>query len=101
MKELEWSNKLGNFLCLLMKNKNLFAYSLITSTFYEEDIHSIADLMCLFYKDIEQLQYTCFPSKQILSCEEHEWIKSLISHIRKNEIFSNDELYHANIPKLI
>ena len=101
MKELDWSNKLGNLLCTLMKNTNLSAYSPIISALYEEDIHSIADPMCLSYTDIELLQYTCFQSKQILSYEEHIWIKSLITHICKNEIFSNDWLYHTNVPKLI
>ena len=100
MKELDWSNQLGNFLCTLMKTKRS-TYSPIISALYKEVIHSIADLMYLSHNDIEQLQYTVFQSKQFLSYEEYEWIKSLISHIHNNEIFSNDELYHANIPTLI
>ena len=80
-----------------MKKTKLPACSPIISAFHEEAIHSIADLMCLSHNDIEQLQYTVFQSKHFLSYEEHEWIKSLISHIRQNEIFSNDELYNANI----
>ena len=101
MKELDRSNQLGNFLCMLMKKTKRSTYSPIITALYKEAIHSIADFMCLSHNDIEQRQYTVFQSKQFLSYEEHEWIKSLISHIRKNKIFLNDELYHANIPTLI